>query len=187
MTSEQYPADPTSNYTAIDLDGYSSGTYGMGETATTADSSLIGRYISDLQFYMQNVEPIGSGNIKATVKNSSNVILHTFWTVANSTLSTDAQWTANTSESYASPIAEGDYLAVEVTTSSAIPRAFRNSGGTAYDGTDSNGLTFLPITARTQDTFFKMTYSDDPPVTDIKIALPQIPEPKSIINSAFKS
>lgn len=168
MTDETYD---TSTVQMVAIDTYDAGTYAYGELADTASSTLIGRYIQDIQCWADKTDTT-TGNIKAVLRDSSNAVIHTFWTFAANSLPGSPTWTANTSTVSTHRIVEGDYFAFETDTSASKARVGRNnaSSGTAeqFDTTNSSGCYYdatpSPFLAtNVRDVWFKMTYSTSVP------------------------
>ena len=160
--TETYDGGDFANLEWVDLDSCCEGTMAYGETAETSDSVLIGRKISNLQFYAKQGSSPASGSVAAVMKNSSGTTIHTFWTgLAGTSLHATGAWTDESSTAFTTAMAEDDYFAIETSASGSIVNVARNKLGTGnlFDGSDSDGVTYLPLTKTGRDCYFKMTYT----------------------------
>ena len=161
-TDETYDGGNFANLEWVDLDSCCEGTMAYGETAETSDSTLIGRKISDLQFYAKQGSSPASGSVAAVMKNSGGTTIHTFWSgLAGTSLHVTGAWTNESSTAFSTAMEEDDYFAIETSASGSIANIARNKLGTGnlFDGSDSDGVTYLPLTKTGRDCYFKMTYT----------------------------
>jgi len=160
--TETYDGGDFANLQWVELDTFPSGTYGQGEIAETSDSILIGRKISNLQFYAKQGASPASGSVAAVMKNSGGITIHTFWSgLAGTSLHATGAWTNESSTAFSTAMEEDDYFALETSASGSIANIARNTldTGNLYDGSDSSGVSYLPLTKTGRDVYFKMTYT----------------------------
>ena len=161
-TDETYDGGDFANLEWVDLDSCCEGTMAYGETAETGSSVLIGRKISNLQFYAKQGSSPASGSVAAVMKNSSGTTIHTFWSgLAGGDLDETGAWTNESSTAFSTAMTEDDYFAIETNASGSIANVARNKLGTGnlFDGSESDGISYLPLTKTGRDCYFKMTYT----------------------------
>lgn len=179
MTDETYDGNSFAQSTWFGLDTYTTGgTYAYGERAANTGSTLIGRFIQDIQFYTKRGSGTGSGTVSAVMRDDSNTLLHTFWTALATTISETPAWTSNTTSAYNTAMAEGDYFALESTANNdPIVYAGRNDSTTTdrFDTNISNATAYLPYDSDSEkDCYFKMTYTTSAPTSGATFMPPPI-------------
>ncbi|MBC8435868.1 MAG: hypothetical protein H8D84_02660 [Proteobacteria bacterium] len=152
-----------------------SDTRGMGEYVVNTSSTLYGKTLTDVQFNIKKATggdtPAVGEVVRARHYNSSNTLIHTYWTKDATTLPTSFAWTSETTLSGDTAYAVGDYFVCEFTeTDGTSPTGFvkinrkANGSGTKWDSTNSGFInTYFSAsnwTDTNRDIQFKITLSD---------------------------
>ena len=150
-------------------------TRGMGEYVVNTSSTLYGKTLTDVQFNIKKATggdaPAAGEVVRARHYNSSNTLIHTYWTKDATTLPTSFAWTSETTLSGDTAYAVGDYFVCEFTETDGTSPTGQvkinrkaNGSGTKWDSTNSGFInTYFSASNYTdtnRDIQFKITLSD---------------------------